>query len=67
VDRLAIPKVFAAAALIGLLAGIGTMNVGYGLAAFVITLLGFGGYELISGRKQRGTSWNAAGNKIGSP
>jgi hypothetical protein len=52
VDRLAIPKVFAVPAFVGLPAGIGTLNVGYGLAAFVITLLGFGEYELISGRKQ---------------
>ena len=44
-------RVFAVAAFIGLLAGVGTLNVGYGLAAFVIVFLGFGGYEVLSGRR----------------
>jgi hypothetical protein len=35
------------AAFIGLLAGVGTLNVGYGLGAFVITFLGFGGWEFL--------------------
>jgi hypothetical protein len=43
-------KVFVAASFIGLLAGIGMLNVGYGLTAFVITFLGLGGYEFITKR-----------------
>jgi hypothetical protein len=39
-------KTFAVALFAGLLAGVGTLNVGYGLAAFVIVFLGFGGWEL---------------------
>jgi hypothetical protein len=35
----------------GLLAGIGTRDLGYGLGAFVIVFLGFGGYEFITERR----------------
>jgi hypothetical protein len=43
-------KVFAVAVFIGLLAAVGTLNVGYGLGAFVIVFLGFGGWELLTKR-----------------
>jgi hypothetical protein len=41
----------AAAIFIGLLAAVGTFNIGYGLAAFVIVFLGFGGWEFLQGRR----------------
>jgi hypothetical protein len=44
-------KVFAVAVFVGLLVGVGTTNVGYGLAAFVIVFLGWGGYELLTERR----------------
>jgi hypothetical protein len=53
-DRQLILRVFAVAVLIGLLAGVGTLDFGYGLGAFVIVFLGFGGYEFIT--MQRGGS-----------
>jgi hypothetical protein len=44
-------KVFAAAGFVGLLAGIGTLDLGYALGAFVLTFLGLGGYEFITVRR----------------
>src|SRR5262245_27439615 len=51
-DRQAILKVFVVAVFIGLLAGIVTLNSGYGLGAFVIVFLGFGGYEILQGQRR---------------
>jgi hypothetical protein len=36
---------------VGRLADVGTLNVGYGLPAFVIVFLGFGGWELLTERR----------------
>jgi hypothetical protein len=45
-------RALAVAAFIGLLAAVGTLNLGYGLAALVIMFLGFGGWEfLLSGKR----------------
>ena len=43
-------KVFAVAAFVGLLAGVGTRDLGYGLGVFVIVFLGFGGWEFLQRR-----------------
>ena len=43
-------KVFAVATFLGLLAGIGTAHVNYGLGTLVIVLLGLGGYEFLRER-----------------
>jgi hypothetical protein len=43
-------KVVVAAVFVGLLAGIGTVNVGYGLGTFVFVFLCLGGYEVLKGR-----------------
>ena len=43
-------RVFEVAILGGLLAGFGTMDLGYGLAAFVIVFLGFGGWKFLTER-----------------
>jgi hypothetical protein len=51
VDRQQAIKVLVVAVFVGLLAGIGTLNVGYGLGAFVIVFLGFGGWEFLQGRR----------------
>jgi hypothetical protein len=40
-------KVFTVAAFVGLLAGIGTRDLAYGLGVFVIVFLGWGGYEFL--------------------
>ena len=51
-SRHSILRVFQVAIFAGLLAGTGTMDLGYGLGAFVIVFLGWGGHEVIT--KQRG-------------
>jgi hypothetical protein len=45
-------KTFAVAVFVALLAGVGTFNVGYGLAVFVVTFLGFSGYEFLTDRQR---------------
>ena len=45
-------KVFAVAVFVGGLAGLATLDIGYGLAAFVIVFLGWGGYEFITERRR---------------
>ena len=44
-------KAFAAALFVGLLAGIGTLDIGYGLGAFALTFLGLGRYEFMTVRR----------------
>jgi hypothetical protein len=51
-DRQSILRAFTVAVFIGLFAGVGTLDLGYGLGAFVIAFLGFGGYEFIAGRRR---------------
>jgi hypothetical protein len=50
-DRRSVLKAFAVAVFIGLLAGVGTLDLGYDLGAFVIVFLGFGGYEFLFGSR----------------
>jgi hypothetical protein len=44
-------KLFAASLFVGLMAGIGTHDLGYGTAGFVVTFLGWGGWELLRERR----------------
>jgi hypothetical protein len=44
-------KMVGVAVFVGGLAGIATLDIGYGLAAFVIVFLGFGGYGFIAERR----------------
>jgi hypothetical protein len=52
-DRQSASSAFAVALLVGLLVAVATFDVGYGLAAFMIALLGVGGYEAFFGRQAR--------------
>ncbi len=52
-DRQLASSAFAVALLVGLLVAVATFDVGYGLAAFMVALLGVGGYEAFFGRQAR--------------
>ena len=43
-------QLFAVSAFVGLLAGVGTLNLATGLAGFVICFLGWGGWQLLTER-----------------
>ncbi len=42
-DRKQAIRLFAVSLFVGLMAGIGTLDLGYGAAGFVVTFLGWGG------------------------
>ena len=50
-DRKQVVRAFTAAVFVGLLVFVATRDLGYGVVAFVIALLGWGGWEVLTKRR----------------